>query len=125
MRLVTKIDSNVLEDADGLPFLGLLLGALGLKEKTGFLETDGAFREPGVAGHFGDELALDTIDGLLGFEEAVDEAVVFSLIFGGEHLEAAAESVNGPILRDLFEAGGGARPGAFLGIGAIGRELAF
>ena len=121
MRLVTKIDSNVLQDANGLPFSGLLLGCLGLEQETRFLETDGAFREPGVAGHFGDEFALDVIGRLFGVQEAPEQVVVFSLVFGGQDFEAAAESVNGPILRDLFEAGGGTRPGAVLGIGAIGK----
>ena len=78
-----------------------------------------------MAGHFGDEFALDLIGGFFGFEEAAEQVVVFVMAFADQYAEPATQSVLDAIGRDGLPAGGGARPGAFLSVGAVGGELAF
>jgi hypothetical protein len=58
--------------------------------------------------------------------ELIQESVVAFLTFHFlEHLELAAETVDGAILRDFFSTLGAFRAGTFLRVGAIGCELAF
>jgi hypothetical protein len=94
-----------------------------LDEETAFLEPDGAFGEPGMADHFGDEFALHVIDRFFGFHEAAKEVVIFGLVFAQEDLEAAAEAVLDRVERDFFLRLLGTRSRALLSVGTIRGEF--
>ncbi len=109
--LVAEIDVQVLEHGVGIGVARFLVLALGLDNETGLLEAHGTFGEPGVASHFGfrdyrsesrfaphsHEFPLDVVGGLFGSQEALEQVVVFGLVFRSEDTETAAQAMRGSI----------------------------
>ena len=92
-------------------------------DETSFLAAASALGEPEMLGHFLHEFGFDEGDGLLVLDETVEDVIVLVLFFGSVDLEAAEQAVLTAILgRDCFplDCAGSC---AFLGIGAIGRDL--
>src|SRR5581483_11090103 len=85
-RLIADIHFQVRADSNSGCVLLVVLGRPRLDEEAAFLTTHGPFGEPGVAGHFGDELTFDIVGGLLGLEEALKQIVVLLLVFARENL---------------------------------------
>src|SRR5581483_8230251 len=122
-RLIADIHFQVRTDGNSGCVLLVVLGRPRLDEEAAFLTTHGPFGEPGVARHFGDELAFDIIGGLLGLEETLEEVVVLLLVFAREDLKISAQTMLQGILRDLFLTRFAAWPGAFAGVRTIRCKL--
>ncbi len=122
-RLVADVQIQVGAHADSFLALGDIFVRARLDQEAGFLEANGAVRRPGVADHFGDQLAFHIVSRLFGLHIALEQVIILGLAFTFEHFEGAAKTVLAAVLGDLFPACVGAGPGTFLRVGAVGCEL--
>ncbi len=122
--VIADVAFQVVVDADGdfaIPGVG---GSFRFESKAVVLQAQSTLREPGMFGHFDNQLDFGLADGLFVLHELVQEGVeIFLAFYFFENAEAGAQTMLDWILRDfgLGLSGLGAR--GFLCVAAIGRDL--